>query len=228
MTETPRVAVFDLDGTLADTAADLVGALNDLARRERGLARLDAAAERRTAGRGGRALIRRAMTLGGAAADEARVDALFPLYLEAYGARICEESRLFPAAAEALDALEAAGWRLAICTNKPEGLALRLLEALGLGRRFHAVLGADTLAVKKPDPLHLIETVARAGGETRRALMIGDTRTDCDTASAAGVPCVLCRFGYAAEALEELAAAAAIDGFDALPTLAERLVPLRA
>lgn len=223
MTRLARVAVFDLDGTLADTAPDLVGAMNDLASSERGLARLDARTERATAGRGGRALIRRSLELAGAPADEARVDGLFPLYLEAYGARLVDETALFPGAAACLDALETEGWRLAICTNKPEGLARRLLDALGIGARFESLIGADTLAVRKPDPLALIEAAGRAGGEARRALMIGDTRTDRETARRAGARCVLCRFGYSDEPIDGLSPEAAIEALAELPGVAAAL-----
>jgi phosphoglycolate phosphatase len=218
-----RVAAFDLDGALADTAADLIGALNDLAALERGLAPIPLD-ERPTAGKGGRALIRRGMEAAGAAADEARVDALFPLYLDLYEARITRETRLYPDAEACLDALAAEGWRLAICTNKPERLARRLLEALGVAGRFHAILGADTLPVRKPDPLHLIETIARAGGARERAFLLGDTRTDRECARRAGVPCALVSHGYADVPLEALAPEAVIGGLSELPGLAPRLI----
>lgn len=218
-----RVAVFDLDGALADTAADLIGALNDLAAREDGMAPIPLE-ERVTAGRGGRALIRRGMEAAGATVDEARVDALFPLYLELYEARIDRDSRLFPGAEACLEALAADGWRLGVCTNKPERLARLLLEALGVAGRFQAILGADTLPVRKPDPLHLVETIARAGGARERAFLLGDTRTDRECARRAGTPCVLVAHGYADVPLSELAPEAVIERFDELPALAPRLI----
>ncbi len=216
-------AVFDLDGTLADTAPDLVGALNEVGAAE-GWPALDPFADRVTAGQGGRALLRLGMARAGLAEDAARVEALVPAFLEAYGARLSRESRFFPGAEAALDALAAAGWRLAVCTNKPESLALALLEALGARGRFAAVLGADTLPVRKPDPIHFHETVRRAGGAPGRAVMIGDTVTDRETARRAGAPCILVRFGYADRPIEALAPEAAADDFCAVVAAARALL----
>jgi phosphoglycolate phosphatase len=215
--------VFDLDGTLAETAPDLVGALNTVAR-EQGWPGLDAVRHRHVAGRGGRALLREAMAVAGLAPDEARVDDLLPAFLEVYEQRIAAQTRLYPGAVACLDALEASGWRVGICTNKPERLARLLLEALGIGDRFGALLGADTLPVRKPDPRHFTETVARLGGAPGGALLVGDTVTDRETARAAGVPCVLTRFGYAVEPPEMLAPEAWIDSLDQVPALVPQLL----
>lgn len=219
-----RVAVFDLDGTLADTAGDLIGAINTVAAEE-GLARLDPAAERAVAGQGGRALLRRALALSGREPDEALVERLLPGFLETYAGRIARETRLFPGAEAALDRLAAEGWTLAVCTNKPEALALSLLSALGARDRFAAVTGADTLPVRKPDPRHFAETVRRAGGASGRAVLIGDTVTDRETARRAGAPCVLVSFGYADRPLAELAPEAVLDDYAALPALLSALIP---
>lgn len=224
MTSAHRVAVFDLDGTLADTAPDLIGAMNDLADREPGLARLEAGQERTTAGRGGRALIRRSIELAGVGPEETRVDALFPLYLEAYGARLREETTLFAGAEACLDALKAEGWRLAICTNKPEELARRLLDALGVGAAFESLIGADTLATRKPDPAPLFEAARRAAGDGWRAVMIGDTRTDRETARRARSPCVLCRFGYSDEPVDAFEPEGVVDALSEVPRLVGSLV----
>jgi len=218
-----KAVIFDLDGTLADTAPDLIGALNAIAARE-GWPALDPVADRITAGAGGRALLRRGMAGAGLAADETRVDALFEPFLDAYAARIADESRLFPGALACLDALVAGGWRLGVCTNKPEGLARTLLDALGVAGRFGAVLGADTLPVRKPDPRPLLETIARLGAAPARAVLVGDTVTDVETARRAALPCILCRFGYAAQPHHELAAAALIDALNEVPACATRLV----
>jgi phosphoglycolate phosphatase len=216
-------AVFDLDGTLADTAPDLIGALNTVGASE-GWPLLDPYGDRVTAGQGGRALLRLGMARAGLPEDPARVEALVPAFLEAYAARLSQETRFFPGAEAALDAMAAAGWRLAICTNKPAALATALLDALGATRRFAAVLGADTLPVRKPDPEHFHETVRRAGGARGRALMIGDTITDRETARRAGAPCVLVGFGYADRPVAAMDPEAAIDDFGALAATARRLL----
>ena len=220
-----RTAVFDLDGTLADTAADLIAAANAACALE-GLPPLDPAAERAVAGHGGRAMIRRAMALAGRPEDAGLVERLVPPFLAAYEARIAEETRLFPGAEAALDALAAAGWRLALCTNKPERLALLLLDALGARDRFGGIVGADTLPVRKPDPRPFSESVRRAGGHPGAAVMIGDTDTDRDTARNAGAPCVLMAYGYSGGAPERLAPYAVAPSLAALPAILDRALPL--
>jgi phosphoglycolate phosphatase len=215
--------IFDLDGTLAETAPDLIGALNSVAWNE-GWPGLDPVTDRGIAGRGGRALLQAAIQGAGLPPDPARVEDLLPAFLAAYEARIAAESHLYPGAEACLDALEAEGWRVGVCTNKPERLARLLLEALGVGHRFGALLGADTLPVRKPDPRHFTETIVRLGGAPGGALLVGDTVTDRDTARAAGVPCVLTRFGYAVEAPEVLAPEAWIDRLDEVPALVPRLL----
>lgn len=214
-----RGAIFDLDGTLADTAGDLLAAANDVLR-PRGLPPLDPIADRAAAGRGGRTMIRRSLVLAGRdpddAAELALTDALYAPLLAAYETRIADQTRLYDGVLPCLAALAATGWALGVCTNKPERLALILLRHLGVLDRFGAVLGADTLAVRKPDPEHLYETARRIGADPARSVMIGDTRTDLDTARAAGLPCVLVSFGFAAEPLAELAPDRIVDHFDDL------------
>lgn len=219
-----RAAVFDLDGTLADTSADLIAAANG-ALAEAGVgARLDAARDRATAFAGGRAMLRAGLGRLGAV-DEAEVDRLYPRLLDLYGAGLAVHSRLYDGVGEALDRLEARGWALGICTNKPEALARGLLDALGLGQRFAVLLGADSLPWRKPDPRHLLETVARLGGVPDRAVLVGDTVTDRDAARAAGMPCVLVGFGPEGDAVAALEPTALVAHYDDLPDLLERLVP---
>jgi phosphoglycolate phosphatase len=226
-----RGAIFDLDGTLADTAGDLLAAANE-AMAPHGLPMLDPVGDRSYAGRGARSMIRRALAIAGRpedGPDELRLtDAIYPALLEAYEARIARETTLFEGVETCLGVLEATGWRIGICTNKPERLAFLLLDALGVRHRFAAVLGADTLHVRKPDPLHFTETARRIGADPARSVMIGDTLTDLTTARAAGVPCVLTGFGFAAEPLEELGADAVVAHFDELPDVLERLSPAEA
>jgi len=225
-----RGAIFDLDGTLADTAADLIAAANAVLA-PRGLPLLELERDRSYAGRGARSMIRRSLALRpvppGPAEAEAIADELYPGLVGIYGDRLHHHTRLYDGVPTCLDALAEAGWRLGVCTNKPEGLAVRLLESLGILDRFGAVLGSDTLPVRKPDPAHLAETARRAGARPELSVMLGDTQTDLATARAAGVPCVLVSFGFAAEPLSELAPDAVIDHFDEVHALLERLCPLR-
>lgn len=223
-----RGAIFDLDGTLADTAGDLLAAAN-AALEPRGLPLLCPEEDRSYAGRGGRSMIHRSFAKAGrdpeGATERAMTTALYPELLAAYELRIADQTTLFDGALGCMDALEAAGWRLGVCTNKPERLALMLLERLGVLHRFGVVLGADSLAVRKPDPEHFRETARRIGADPARSVMLGDTKTDLDTARAAGAPVVLTRFGFAAEPLEHLAPDNVIGHFDELPGVLERLMP---
>lgn len=220
-----RTAIFDLDGTLADTAGDLVTAANAALASVGATARLDAGPDRATALRGGRAMLRLGLVRDRGEADEALVDVLYPRLLEFYADAIDRETRLYDGAVDALEALGAAGWRLGVCTNKPQGLADTLLVRLGIATHFGAILGADALPVRKPDPRHLTETIARAGGITGRAVLVGDTATDRDTARAAGVPCVLVGFGPEGAAIARLAPEAILHHFEELSGLLEGLVP---
>ncbi|TPE48554.1 HAD-IA family hydrolase [Amaricoccus solimangrovi] len=220
-----RVAVFDLDGTLADTAADLIAAANGALAELGVAARLDARAHRATAFAGGRAMLRAGLAAEGIEMPEEQVERGFPRLLVHYEAAIAARTRLYPGVEAALDALAARGWTLAICTNKPVALAELLLVKLGVRDRFAAVLGADSLSVRKPDPLHLTETVLRAGGAPERAVLIGDTVTDREAARAAEVPCVLVAFGPEGPGIARLAPAAMIADYAELPDLLERLIP---
>lgn len=219
-----RTVVFDLDGTLADTSGDLLEAANacfrdmgvgDLLRTE---------TDTGVALRGGRAMLRLGMERLGRAGDEATIDRYYPVLLEAYAQAIDVHTVLYPGAMAAVECLSAEGYRVAICTNKPERLARILLERLGVLGAFQALTGADTLAVRKPDPEHLRETVRRAGGDPARALMVGDTVTDHDTARAAGVPSVLVGFGPGGAAVAALKPEAVIAHYDELPDVVRRLI----
>lgn len=185
--------VFDLDGTLADTSADLLAAANACFQ-TLGLGNLLTAADKGTALKGGRAMLR----LGFSRAegyDESHVDAQYQPLLAAYAQDIDSHTYLYDGAMQAVTDLKSAGYKVAICTNKPEGLAETLLTRLGVRHEFAALLGADSLPIRKPDPEHLLETVRRAGGDTRRCLLVGDTATDRNTSKAAGVPSILVTFG---------------------------------
>jgi len=220
-----RTAVFDLDGTLADTAGDLIAAANAALGEAGHGAPLDLARDRASAFAGGRAMLRAGLSRVGATEEPAAVEAMYGKLLESYAAALAVETRLYDGAEAALGRLQAEGWLLAVCTNKPERLAQLLLEALGIGARFAALLGADSLPWRKPDPRHLLETIVRAGGDSGRAVLVGDTVTDRDAARAAGVPCVLVGFGPDGDAVARLGAEAVVAHFDALPAVLARLVP---
>ncbi|MGF1551208.1 MAG: HAD-IA family hydrolase [Paracoccaceae bacterium] len=223
-----RGAIFDLDGTIADTAADLLAAAN-VALGPHGLPALALPRDRVIAMKGGRSMVRRSLALAGREPEGAAADRLFahlyPRLLDAYAGAIAVHTRPFQGLHACLDALEADGWRLGVCTNKPEGLALSLLGALGLRDRFAAILGADTLAVRKPDPEHFRETARRVGADPARSVMLGDTATDRETAANAGVPCVLIAHGQPRAPLAALAPEALAEGFAEIPATLARLSP---
>ena len=213
---------FDLDGTLVDTAPDLIGALN-LVLGECGLApvRLDAA--RHLVGKGARALISRGFAEAGEPLDEAQVAPLTARFIEAYRARIASESRPFAGVTAALDDLARAGAILCICTNKRTDLSIELLDALALTSRFAAVIGVDLAPARKPDPAHFLTAIKAAGGDPARAIMVGDSANDVDAAKAAGAPTILVSFGYTETPAAELGADDVIDAFDQLAAAIGRL-----
>jgi len=217
------VIAFDLDGTLVDTAPDLIGTLNGLLR-EAGLTPLPLAESRPYIGRGARWLIERGFQVAGAPLQPHEVAPLLERFLERYRARIAEESRPFPGCEAALDALRDAGARLCVCTNKRTDLSVALLDALGLSRRFDAVIGADAAPAIKPDPRHLMTAVAAVGGALERAVMVGDAATDAGAARAAGTGLILVDFGYTETPAAELRPDILISHFDELRDACERLL----
>ena len=215
--------VFDLDGTLADTSADLIAAANACFR---GLGHgdlLDPQADQLTAFHGGRAMLRLGFQRLGHG-DEALVDAQYPVLLAAYAEGIDTHTRLYPGVIPAIEALLGAGYATAICTNKPEGLAETLVTRLGIRGLFGSLIGADTLPTRKPDPAPYLAAVAQAGGDPARSLLVGDTETDRKTAAAVGVPSVLVTFGPEGAGVSRLAPEALLDHYDDLPALVARLI----
>lgn len=213
------VVAFDLDGTLADTAPDLAATLNHVLDRL-GRPGVDPESVRHLVGHGAKALLRNGL----AASDEASeklVEQGFPIYLDYYSKNICVRTKPYPALDEALDELSERGVGLAICTNKQERLTHLLVEALGWRDRFAAIVGADTTPARKPDPLPLREAIALAGGG--RAVFVGDSVTDADTARAAGLPFVAVSFGFSDRPVGELGADAVIDSYSELVGVLERL-----
>ena len=216
------LAVFDLDGTLADTAPDLVATLNAILGRE-SLPALPLAEARHMIGHGARVMIERGLEAAGREVTPDRLDELYRQFLVHYAEHLCVETRLFPGVVEALDTLEAEGYRFAVCTNKVEAHSVKLLEALGIAHRFAAVCGRDTFPYVKPDPRHLILTIKKAGGTPAEAVMIGDSRTDIVTAQAAGIPVVAVPFGYTDVPVQSLRPDMVIEHFDELPAAIARL-----
>ena len=190
-----RFVVFDLDGTLVDTAPDLINALNFILARE-GLAPVPLHAARNMIGAGARKLLERGLELEGRTVSLAELDRLTDDFINHYAEHIADASRPFDGLEAALDDLESSGYRFAVCTNKLEWLSKRLLDRLNLSPRFAAICGADTFGVSKPDPAILRQTVARAGGELASAIMVGDAGPDVGVARRAGIPVICVSFGY--------------------------------
>ncbi len=221
--DSPPIAVFDLDGTLADTAGDLVGTLNVILERE-GLSPLPVRKARDMIGAGARALIERGFEAAGKELTPGHLDELFRQFMVHYGENICIRTRLYPGVTAALDRLEAAGFILAVCTNKVEEHSVKLLRELGIGRRFAANCGRDTFAYFKPDPRHLLLTIERAGGNPAQAVMVGDSRTDIVTAQNAGIPVVAVPFGYTEVPVRDLNPDLVVDHFDGLFAAVQRIL----
>ena len=217
--------VFDLDGTLADTARDLMGTLNLLLARE-GLAAVATEEARSLVGAGARALIERGFALRQKPLATEAVDPLVADFLDHYEAHIADETRLFPGARSALERLRDAGYRLAICTNKPERLARLLLDRLAVADHFDAICGRGSFAVHKPDPQMLQLTVRAAGGDPAHTLMIGDSRTDIETARNAGTPVIAVDFGYTDTPVATMGPDRIISHFDELWAAAHDLLTL--
>ncbi|MEA2862435.1 MAG: phosphoglycolate phosphatase [Bradyrhizobium sp.] len=190
-----RTVVFDLDGTLVDTAPDLINALNFVLGRE-GLPPVPQHSARNMIGAGARRLIERGLELEGRSLGFDDITRLTNDFIDYYAAHIAELSRPFEGLESALDDLGALGYRFAVCTNKLEWLSKLLLDQLGLSSRFSAICGADTFGVSKPDPVILQQTIARAGGELSSAIMVGDAGPDIGVARRAGVPVIGVEFGY--------------------------------
>src|ERR1043165_60859 len=218
--------VFDLDGTLIDTAPDLINTLNVVLGRH-DLEPIPFQESRAMIGAGVRPLLLRGLASKGIRLPPEQVDQLFVEFLDIYASHIADHSRAFPGLERALDALTAEGCRLAVCTNKLEWLSVKLLKELGLGSRFVAICGQDTFTMRKPDPEMLRLTIARAGGDTGHAVMVGDSMTDVATARAAGVPVIAVDFGYTETPPPELGADRLIGHFDELPSAVMELGSVR-
>ncbi|MFN9162048.1 MAG: phosphoglycolate phosphatase [Alphaproteobacteria bacterium] len=218
----PDTIVFDLDGTLVDTAPDLTAALNAVLIRER-LPPVPLERVRQMVGRGARVLIERALAWHRIPLDPTRTSELLQHFLTYSEAKIAVTSRPLECMETCVRSLSAHGHRIGICTNKPEHLSRKLIAELGLADLFPVILGADSRPWRKPDPRHLTDTIEALGGEASNAVLVGDSDTDARTARAAGVPVVLVSFGYTETPAGELDADAVVDHFRDLEAALVRL-----
>jgi phosphoglycolate phosphatase len=221
-----RTVVFDLDGTLVDTAPDLINALNYVLDRE-GLPPVPLHSARSMIGAGARKLIERGLELEGRSASQEDITRLTDDFIAYYAEHIADASRPFDGLESALDDLGIRGYRFAVCTNKQEWLSKLLLDRLGLSSRFSAICGADTFGVSKPDPGILHQTVARAGGHISSAIMVGDAGTDIGVARRAGIPVIGVGFGYTEVPIAELKPDRLIHHMNELPAAVESLMRQR-
>lgn len=216
--------LFDLDGTLADTAGDLCETMNVILTRH-GRARVPAGRVRHLVGGGARLLMERGFMETGAPASKDLLDRSFEEFIAYYSDHIADHTMLWPGVEAALTRLREADALLAVCTNKVERLSRQLLEELGIDGYFPVVIGGDTLSVKKPDPEHLLEAVRLLGGDRAATIMVGDSETDIDAAKNAGLPSICVSFGYTRVPVTDLGADIVIDHFDEFPRALATLMP---
>ena len=219
-----RSVIFDLDGTLADTSGDLIAAANMCFAQMDAPDLLDPQKDAGTALKGGRAMLSLGFSRLGRLGDEATLNAYYPILLEAYRQAIDVHTVLYPRAMDAVEKLKIQGYKVGICTNKPEALAALLLRRLGILDAFGSLVGADTLVVRKPNPDPLFEAARRAGGAPDMCCLVGDTVTDRATAKAANVPSILVTFGPAGGDMAALEPEGLLNDFDALPDLVAKLI----
>src|ERR1700731_2503444 len=217
-----RTVVFDLDGTLVDTAPDLINALNFVLGRE-GMPPVPLHSARTMIGAGARRLLERGLELDGRVIELEDINRLTADFIDYYAAHIADASRPFEGLEAALDDLAERGCRFAVCTNKLEWLSKLLLDQLGLSSRFSAICGADTFGVSKPHPVILQQTIARAGGQLLSAIMVGDAGPDIGVARRAGVPVIGVEFGYTEVPIADLKPDRLIGHMSNLPAAVESL-----
>ena len=221
---TSPLVVFDLDGTLVDTAPDLVASLNYTIAAA-GLAPVTYADLTHLVGHGAKAMIERAFAMRGHPLPDDEFPPMLQRFITYYSDTMPGDSKPYPGLFDALDRLAADGFKLAVCTNKLEGLAVTLIERLGMTARFAAITGGDTFVVRKPDAAHLLGTIERAGGDPQRTVMVGDSLNDFLVARNAGIPSIAVPFGYSDVPIASLQPTVIIDHFDQLtPALINGLI----
>lgn len=224
MTSTKPILLWDLDGTLADTAPDLTNTMNVLLQRH-GRPTVPIERVRHLVGGGARLLMERGFKETGEPASEDFLDQLFQEFLEHYGDHVADYSEVWPGLRTHLDRLKEMGVPMAVCTNKVEELSHKALAAMDLAKYFPVVIGGDTLPVKKPDPEHLFEAIRQLGGSPENTIMVGDSDPDIDSARAAGIPSICVSFGYARVPAAELKPTLVIDHFDEFPAALKQIMP---
>ncbi len=220
---TAPAIVFDLDGTLVESAPDLAATTNVLLAR-RGRRQIELSELRSMVGKGARVMIQKAFTATGAPATESEIEGMIPEFLEYYGAHVSDLTLPFPGVIDALETLGSRGCPIGVCTNKFESLSHKLLKALEIDHYFDAVLGGDTLDIRKPDPGHVLESIRRLGGSPENAIMVGDSNNDIDAARAGNVKSIAVSFGYTDVPPDELGADRMIDHFDQLVPAIDELL----
>jgi phosphoglycolate phosphatase len=205
--------VFDLDGTLADTAPDLLSSLNHCLTLE-GIEPVDGVMLKSYVGQGARVMLERAFVARRKPLPVDKLETLQAIFFEHYRSEMPGKTLLYPGVKRVMNEFAGKGYLLAICTNKLESMSVRLLEGLGVADQFASICGGDTFSYRKPDPRHLIDTITRAGGEADKAILIGDSRTDIDTAKAAGIPVIAVDFGYSDRHVREFEPSRIISHFD--------------
>ncbi len=219
-----KTVIFDLDGTLADTSGDLIDAANACFTLMGEGNLLEYGHDAATAMQGGKAMLRLGLARLGRGGDEAELERLYPVLLQAYAGQLDKHSFMFEGAMDAVEALKSLNYRVGICTNKPEAMAQELMTRLGVRDQFGSLVGADTFPVRKPKPLPFVEAVKGAGGDPRQSTLIGDTTTDRETARAAGVPSILVTFGPLGHAVADLKPEGLIHNYSELPDMVQSLI----
>lgn len=213
MTAARPLVVFDLDGTLIETAGDLMATLNHILAGE-GLRTVELAEAREMIGDGAKAMLQKGFQANETPLEGDRLERLFAAFLEHYSANIARESFAFPGVVGLLDRLDAEGILAAVCTNKPEAMSKLLLSELGLAERFAIIAGPETFGARKPDPRHIAETIRAVGAAPETSVMIGDSKNDIDAARGAGVPVITVDFGYTTIPVSQLGPDRIVSHFD--------------